>query len=115
MVAIIRTDVTAITNDHAWTRHNDVTTPTISDQPILEHPSELPSEFNTNKGISTENMARGPPKYGIRTPQFMPYEPFLWGVGVVFNLLLSRLLEASVALKETAMKCELPFYIVLRK
>ena len=25
--------------------------------------------------------------YGIRTPTFMPYEPFLLGVGVVFNLL----------------------------
>ena len=25
--------------------------------------------------------------YGIRTPAFMPYEPFLLGVGVVFNLL----------------------------
>ena len=25
--------------------------------------------------------------YGIRTPPFMPYEPFLLGVGVVFNLL----------------------------
>ena len=25
--------------------------------------------------------------YGIRTPHFMPYEPFLLGVGVVFNLL----------------------------
>ena len=32
-------------------------------------------------------MAYGPPKYGIRTPPFMPYEPFLLGVGVVFNLL----------------------------
>ena len=27
--------------------------------------------------------------YGIRTPTFMPYEPFLLGVGVVFNLLTS--------------------------
>ena len=25
--------------------------------------------------------------YGIRTPPFMPYEPFLLGVGVAFNLL----------------------------
>ena len=25
--------------------------------------------------------------YGIRTPPFMAYEPFLLGVGVVFNLL----------------------------
>ena len=33
------------------------------------------------------NMAYGPQKYGIRTPHFMPYEPFLLGVGVVFNLL----------------------------
>ena len=32
-------------------------------------------------------MAYGPQKYGIRTPHFMPYEPFLLGVGVVFNLL----------------------------
>ena len=32
-------------------------------------------------------MAYGPPFYGIRTPPFMPYEPFLLGVGVVFNLL----------------------------
>ena len=40
-------------------------------------------EVGSNKGISKENMAYGPPKYGIRTPQFMPYEPFLWGVGVV--------------------------------
>ena len=39
------------------------------------------------QGISTENMAYGPPFYGIRTPLFMPYEPFLLGVGVVFNLL----------------------------
>ena len=27
--------------------------------------------------------------YGIQTPTFMPYEPFLLGVGVVFNLLTS--------------------------
>ena len=33
------------------------------------------------------NMAYGPPKYGIRPPPFMPYEPFLLGVGVVVNLL----------------------------
>ena len=33
-------------------------------------------------------MAYRPPKYGIRTPPFMPYEPFLLGVGVVFNLLI---------------------------
>ena len=26
--------------------------------------------------------------YGIRTPPFMPYEPFLLGVGVAFNLLM---------------------------
>ena len=32
-------------------------------------------------------MAYGPPKYGIQTPLFIPYEPFLLGVGVVFNLL----------------------------
>ena len=32
-------------------------------------------------------MAYGPQKYGIQTPHFMPYEPFLLGVGVVFNLL----------------------------
>ena len=25
----------------------------------------------------------GPPKYGVQTPHFMPYEPFLLGVGVV--------------------------------
>ena len=25
--------------------------------------------------------------YGVRTPPFMPYEPFLLGVGVVYNLL----------------------------
>ena len=30
-----------------------------------------------NQGISTENMAYGPNFYGIRTPPFMPYEPFL--------------------------------------
>ena len=46
------------------------------------------------QGISTENMAYGPQKYGIRTPLFRPREPFLLGVGVVFNLLsftLSRM------------------------
>ena len=32
-------------------------------------------------------MAYGPNFYGIRTPPFMPYEPFLLGVGVVFKLL----------------------------
>ena len=32
-------------------------------------------------------MAYGPQKYGIRTPPFTPYEPFLLGVGVVLNLL----------------------------
>ena len=33
-------------------------------------------------------MACGPPKYGIRTPPpFMPYELFLLGVRVAFNLL----------------------------
>ena len=45
------------------------------------------TKVGANQGISTENMAYGPPKYGIRTPHFMPYEPFLLGVGVVFNLL----------------------------
>ena len=44
-------------------------------------------KVGSNQGISTENMAYGPPFYGIRTPLFMPYEPFLLGVGVVFNLL----------------------------
>ena len=34
-------------------------------------------------------MAYGPAFYGMRTPHFMPYEPFLLGVGVVFNLLTS--------------------------
>ena len=29
--------------------------------------------------------------YGIRTPPFMPYEPFLLGVGVVFNFGCSKL------------------------
>ena len=33
------------------------------------------------------NMAYGPQTYGMRTPPFMPYEPFLLGVEVVFNLL----------------------------
>ena len=37
-------------------------------------------------------MACRPPFYGIRTPPFMPYEPFLLGVGVVFNLLNRGLL-----------------------
>ena len=32
-------------------------------------------------------MAYEPPEYGIQPPPFMPYEPFLLGVGVVFNLL----------------------------
>ena len=26
--------------------------------------------------------------YGIRTPTFMPYEPNLWGMGVVFNIFI---------------------------
>ena len=34
-----------------------------------------------------DNMAYGPKKYGTRTPPFVPYGPFLLGVGVVFNLL----------------------------
>ena len=33
--------------------------------------------------------------YGIRTPTFMPYEPFLLGVGVVFNLLRFEPLSES--------------------
>ena len=38
-------------------------------------------------------MAYGPQKTGIRTPHFMPYEPFLLGVGVVFNLLTHMILS----------------------
>ena len=34
--------------------------------------------------------------YGIRTPPFMPYEPFLLGVGVVFNLLIFRIHKTFV-------------------
>ena len=34
-----------------------------------------------NQGISTESVACGANFYGIRTPPFMPYEPFLLGVG----------------------------------
>ena len=46
-------------------------------------------------------MAYGPPKYGIRTPLFMPCEPFLLGVGVVFNLLsLASLLHSLCAGKQ---------------
>ena len=41
-------------------------------------------------------MAYGPPKYGIRTPHFMPYEPFLLGVGVVSNLLRLKCVIMSV-------------------
>ena len=48
-----------------------------------------------NQGISTENMAYGPPKYGIRNPHFMPHEPFLWGVGVVFDLLREMIRRAN--------------------
>ena len=36
-------------------------------------------------------MACGPPKYGTRTPHFMPYGPFLLGVGV-FNLCAKKTL-----------------------
>ena len=39
------------------------------------------------QGISTENMAYDPPKWHTNPP-FMPYEPHLLGVGVVFNLLI---------------------------
>ena len=38
--------------------------------------------------------------YGIRAPTFVPYEPFLLGVGVVFNILKVksvRILGAPVA------------------
>ena len=45
------------------------------------HKSRLKSrDFYRKYGIRTQ-------KYGIRTPPFMPYEPFLLGVGVAFNLL----------------------------
>ena len=39
-------------------------------------------------------------KYGIRTPPFMPYEPFLLGVGLVFNVLKlgKRVVSKRVAL-----------------
>ena len=48
---------------------------------IVWHKSRLTSrEFYRKYGIRTQ-------KYGIRTPPFMPYEPFLLGVGVFFNLL----------------------------
>ena len=41
-----------------------------------------------NQGISTENMAYGPPKYGMRTPPLLCHmNRFYWG-GVVFNLLI---------------------------
>ena len=38
-------DVTIVTNDHAWTDNDDRTTPTTSEIPHPEHPSD-PSEFN---------------------------------------------------------------------
>ena len=42
-----------------------------------------------HKSRSTENMAYRPKNVACETPPppFMPYEPFLLGVGVVFNLL----------------------------
>ena len=40
-----------------------------------------------NQGISTENMAYGPRNMAYEPPPFMPFEPFLLGVGVVFNFL----------------------------
>ena len=36
--------------------------------------------------------------YGIRTPTFMPYEPFLLGVGVVFNVLMNNLTKQWTSL-----------------
>ena len=39
------------------------------------------------QGISTENMAYGPQNMAYKPPPFMPYEPFLLGVGVICNLL----------------------------
>ena len=45
-------------------------------------------ELVKNQGISTENMAYGPKNMAYDPPPFMPYEPFLLGVGVVFNLLI---------------------------
>ena len=39
--------------------------------------------------------AYGPNFYDIRTPPFMPYEPFLLGVGVVSNLLSNAQARAS--------------------
>ena len=42
-MAAMTTDVTTSTNDHAWT--DDLTTPTTSEQPLPEHPSEA-SEFD---------------------------------------------------------------------
>ena len=48
MVAMT-TDVIAITNDHAWTDNDDVTTPTTSEQPHPGHPSEKTlDDFNKN-------------------------------------------------------------------
>ena len=46
MVAIM-TDLTVATNDHAWTRQNDMTTPTTSESTHPEHPSDL-LELNKN-------------------------------------------------------------------
>ena len=52
-----------------------------------------------NQGISTEIMAYGPKNMAYEHP-FMPYEPFLWGMGVVFDLLISFLQvgEGGIAL-----------------
>ena len=41
MVAMT-TDVTTITNDHAWTDNHDLTNQRLQNNPILEHPSEHP-------------------------------------------------------------------------
>ena len=38
-----------------------------------------------SKGTFTENMEYEPDCYGIRTPTFMQYEPFLLGMRIVFN------------------------------
>ena len=51
---------------------------------------------NINKGTFTENMAYEPQFYGIRTLTFMPYEPFLLGMGVVFNILIFRLQQEQL-------------------
>ena len=41
--------------------------------------------------ISTENKAYGPKNMAYEPLPFMPYEPFLLGVGVVFTILTRKI------------------------